>query len=200
MPVPASAAALAEGVLLGRVPDVARAISWAESADARFPELLAALFPKTGRARVTGLTGSPGAGKSTLTAALARRARARGRKVGIVAVDPSSPFSGGAILGDRIRMQAHATDDGELGSTATIPTLLPSRRQCAVSRSTSDDLPAPGGPVTPATSERPACGKSAATSGCASGASFSTRLMARATARVSPARTPAARRATRSST
>jgi LAO/AO transport system kinase len=96
------------------VPDVARAISWAESADARFPDLLAALFPKTGRARVTGLTGSPGAGKSTLTAALARRARARGRKVGIVAVDPSSPFSGGAILGDRIRMQDLYTDPGVL--------------------------------------------------------------------------------------
>lgn len=114
MPAPASAAALAEGVLLGRVPDVARAISWAESADARFPELLAALFPRTGRARVTGLTGSPGAGKSTLTAALARRARSRARKVGIVAVDPSSPFSGGAILGDRIRMQDLYTDPGVL--------------------------------------------------------------------------------------
>jgi LAO/AO transport system kinase len=114
MPVPATAAALAAGVLAGRVPDVARAISWAEGGDARFPELLAALFPKTGRARVTGLTGSPGAGKSTLTAALARRARARGRKVGIVAVDPSSPFSGGAILGDRIRMQDLYTDPGVL--------------------------------------------------------------------------------------
>jgi LAO/AO transport system kinase len=101
-------------VLAGRVPDVARAISWAESADGRFPGLLAALFAKTGRARVTGLTGSPGAGKSTLTAALARRARARGRKVGIVAVDPSSPFSGGAILGDRIRMQDLYTDPGVL--------------------------------------------------------------------------------------
>ncbi|MEO8055335.1 MAG: methylmalonyl Co-A mutase-associated GTPase MeaB [Acidobacteriota bacterium] len=114
MPVPASAAALAEGVLLGRVPAVARAISWAESADSRFPELLAALFPKTGRGRVTGLTGSPGAGKSTLTAALARRARAAGKKVGIIAVDPSSPFSGGAILGDRIRMQDLYTDPGVL--------------------------------------------------------------------------------------
>jgi LAO/AO transport system kinase len=114
MPIPATAAALAEGVLKGRVPDVARAISWAESGDARFPELLAALFPKTGRARVTGLTGSPGAGKSTLTAALARRARARGQRVGIVAVDPSSPFSGGAILGDRIRMQDLYTDPGVL--------------------------------------------------------------------------------------
>ncbi len=114
MPVPRSAADLARGVLDGRVPDVARAISWAESADARFPELLAALFPRTGRARVTGLTGSPGAGKSTLTAALARRARVRGKKVGIVAVDPSSPFSGGAILGDRIRMQDLYTDPGVL--------------------------------------------------------------------------------------
>jgi LAO/AO transport system kinase len=114
MPAPVNAAALAAGVLAGRVPDVARAISWAESGDTRFPELLAALFPRTGRARVTGLTGSPGAGKSTLTAALARRARARGRKVGIVAVDPSSPFSGGAILGDRIRMQDLYTDPGVL--------------------------------------------------------------------------------------
>ena len=114
MTVPADAATLAEGVLRGRVPDVARAISWAESGDARFPVLLAAIFPSTGRGRVTGLTGSPGAGKSTLTAALARRARARGRKVGIVAVDPSSPFSGGAILGDRIRMQDLYTDPGVL--------------------------------------------------------------------------------------
>ena len=114
MPAPRSAAALAEGVLAGRVPDVARAISWAEAGDVRFPALLAAVFPKTGRARVTGLTGSPGAGKSTLTAALARRARAVRRRVGIVAVDPSSPFSGGAILGDRIRMQDLYTDPGVL--------------------------------------------------------------------------------------
>ena len=114
MPAPRSAAALAEGVLAGRVPDVARAISWAEAGDVRFPALLAAVFPKTGRARVTGLTGSPGAGKSTLTAALARRARAVRRRVGIVAVDPSSPFSGGAILGDRNRMQDLYTDPGVL--------------------------------------------------------------------------------------
>ena len=105
---------LAEGVLAGRIPRVARAITWAESADSRFPRLLARLFPHTGRARVTGLTGSPGAGKSTLTAALARKARAAGRRVGIVAVDPSSPFSGGAILGDRIRMQDLYTDPGVL--------------------------------------------------------------------------------------
>ncbi len=114
MPPPETSAALAEGVLAGRVPAVARAISWAERGDERFPDLLTAVFSATGRARVTGLTGSPGAGKSTLTAALARRARARGRKVGIVAVDPSSPFSGGAILGDRIRMQDLYTDPGVL--------------------------------------------------------------------------------------
>jgi len=105
---------LAEGVLAGKVPSVARAISWAEGGDPRFPDLLARLFPATGRARVTGLTGSPGAGKSTLTAALARLFRKEGRRVGIVAVDPSSPFSGGAILGDRIRMQTLYTDPGVL--------------------------------------------------------------------------------------
>ncbi len=105
---------LAEGVLAGRVPAVARAITWAEGGDPRFPQLLARLFPATGRARVTGLTGSPGTGKSTLTAALARLFRKEGRRVGIVAVDPSSPFSGGAILGDRIRMQDLYTDPGVL--------------------------------------------------------------------------------------
>jgi len=105
---------LADGILAGRVPSVARAISWAEGGDPRFPELLARIYPKAGRARVTGLTGSPGAGKSTLTAALARLFRKEGRRVGIVAVDPSSPFSGGAILGDRIRMQDLYTDPGVL--------------------------------------------------------------------------------------
>ena len=107
-------AELAEGVLAGRVPAVARAISWAEGGGPAFRSLLARLYPSTGRARVTGLTGAPGAGKSTLTAALARLFRQAGRKVGIVAVDPSSPFSGGAILGDRIRMQDLYTDPGVL--------------------------------------------------------------------------------------
>lgn len=105
---------LASRVLAKKTPAVARAISWAESSDARFPGLLSLLYSKTGRARVVGLTGSPGAGKSTLTAALARLARAEGRSVGIVAVDPSSPFTGGAILGDRIRMQDLYTDPGVL--------------------------------------------------------------------------------------
>src|SRR5450830_1557588 len=114
MSADASVPVLAEGVLAGKVPAVARAISWAEGGHPGFPQLLSLVFPRTGRARVTGLTGSPGAGKSTLTAALARKARAAGRKVGIVAVDPSSPFSGGAILGDRIRMQDLYTDPGVL--------------------------------------------------------------------------------------
>jgi len=109
-----SVSELAARVLEGQVPAAARAISWAERGDARFPSLLRALHPSTGRARVVGLTGSPGAGKSTLTAALARLARAEGKRVGIVAVDPSSPFTGGAILGDRIRMQELYTDPGVL--------------------------------------------------------------------------------------
>jgi LAO/AO transport system kinase len=75
-------------------------------------ELMAALWPHLGRAAVIGLTGSPGAGKSTLTDQLARTLRAEGQKVGILAVDPTSPFTGGAILGDRIRMQRIAADPG----------------------------------------------------------------------------------------
>ncbi|MEO6326372.1 MAG: methylmalonyl Co-A mutase-associated GTPase MeaB [Thermoanaerobaculia bacterium] len=105
---------LAERVLAGTIPGVARAITWAESHDTRFAPLMQRLFPQTGRARVVGLTGSPGAGKSTLTASLARRFRAQGKRVGIIAVDPSSPFTGGAILGDRIRMQDLYTDPGVL--------------------------------------------------------------------------------------
>ena len=75
-------------------------------------EVAAALAPHTGRAHVVGLTGPPGVGKSTSTAALITALRRRDRRVGVLAVDPSSPFSGGALLGDRVRMGAHATDDG----------------------------------------------------------------------------------------
>jgi len=81
----------------------------------RSPELRAvmkAIAPLTGTARVIGLTGSPGVGKSTVTGALAAAYRAAGLRIGILAVDPTSPFSGGALLGDRVRMQDHATDDG----------------------------------------------------------------------------------------
>jgi len=75
-------------------------------------EVAAALAPHSGNAQVVGLTGSPGVGKSTSTAAMVTSLRAVGKRVGVLAVDPSSPFSGGALLGDRIRMQDHATDDG----------------------------------------------------------------------------------------
>ncbi len=75
-------------------------------------ETLAALYPLTGRADVVGITGNPGAGKSTLTDRLIEAWRARGLRVGVVAIDPSSPFTGGAILGDRVRMQRHSADPG----------------------------------------------------------------------------------------
>jgi LAO/AO transport system kinase len=83
-----------------------------EDGDPRLPELAALLAPKTGRAQIIGLTGAPGVGKSTTTNGLVRAYRAAGHRVGVLAVDPSSPFSGGAILGDRVRMQDHATDPG----------------------------------------------------------------------------------------
>ncbi|HWR35969.1 MAG TPA: methylmalonyl Co-A mutase-associated GTPase MeaB [Clostridia bacterium] len=91
---------------------LARAISTVEDHTPESTELLKALFPFSGKARIVGLTGSPGAGKSTLVDALAREYRKQQKTVGIVAVDPTSPFTGGAILGDRIRMQAHHADAG----------------------------------------------------------------------------------------
>lgn len=91
---------------------LARAITAVEERTKESHELLRALFPYSGRARVVGLTGAPGSGKSTLTDQLAREYRKRQQSVGIVAVDPTSPFTGGAILGDRIRMQRHHADPG----------------------------------------------------------------------------------------
>ncbi len=91
---------------------VARLISLVEDADPALPEVAAALTPYTGGAQVIGLTGAPGVGKSTSTNELVRALRATGTRVGVLAVDPSSPFTGGAILGDRVRMQDHATDPG----------------------------------------------------------------------------------------
>src|SRR5436189_2785723 len=87
-----------------------QAISLIESADPRAEDLLAQIYPQTGRARILGITGSPGAGKSTLVAALAKHYRKEDKRVGIIAVDPTSPFTGGAILGDRIRMAELYTD------------------------------------------------------------------------------------------
>src|SRR5262249_38025698 len=103
---------LAEKVLAGDGRAAARLM---RDLDDRIPSAideLRALHPHTGRAFVLGVTGNPGAGKSTVVDALIERYRKRGDRVGVVAVDPTSPFSGGAILGDRIRMQRHATDDG----------------------------------------------------------------------------------------
>jgi LAO/AO transport system kinase len=91
---------------------VARLISLVEDGGPDLRAVAAALAPHTGRAYVVGLTGPPGVGKSTTTSELVRALRARGRRVGVLAVDPSSPFSGGALLGDRVRMGEHATDDG----------------------------------------------------------------------------------------
>ncbi len=103
--------------LVGRARDgvpraIARLLSLVEDAHPQLPEVAAALTPHTGHARVIGLTGPPGVGKSTSTSSLLTALRAEGLRVGVLAIDPSSPFSGGALLGDRIRMTEHATDPG----------------------------------------------------------------------------------------
>ncbi|MFD4142517.1 MULTISPECIES: methylmalonyl Co-A mutase-associated GTPase MeaB [unclassified Streptomyces] len=96
----------------GRPRAVARLISLVEGASPQLREVMAALAPLTGGAYVVGLTGSPGVGKSTSTSALVSAYRRAGKRVGVLAVDPSSPFSGGALLGDRVRMSDHASDPG----------------------------------------------------------------------------------------
>ncbi|NNE64955.1 MAG: methylmalonyl Co-A mutase-associated GTPase MeaB [Pyrinomonadaceae bacterium] len=101
---------LVERLLRGETRAVARAISHVEDGTAEAPGIMKGVFPKTGNALVVGITGSPGAGKSSLVDKLALHYREKDEKVGIIAVDPSSPFSGGAILGDRIRMQTLGLD------------------------------------------------------------------------------------------
>jgi LAO/AO transport system kinase len=91
---------------------LARLVSLVEDASPQLRSIMTAIAPLTGHAHVVGLTGSPGVGKSTVAGALVRSYRDQGLRVGVLAVDPSSPFSGGALLGDRVRMQEHATDDG----------------------------------------------------------------------------------------
>jgi LAO/AO transport system kinase len=108
--VPTSLAA--SQILNGNKLQIARAISAVEDGSDEATELLKEIFPHTGRGTVIGITGAPGAGKSTLVDRMAALYRSRGETVGIIAVDPSSPFTGGAILGDRIRMQGMATDSG----------------------------------------------------------------------------------------
>jgi LAO/AO transport system kinase len=105
-------AVLADHVALGETRAIARALRDVDDRVAGYLDLLKALFPKTGKAWIVGVTGNPGAGKSTLTDRLIDALRKTGRKVGVLCVDPSSPYTGGAILGDRIRMTRHANDAG----------------------------------------------------------------------------------------
>src|SRR5215470_7779368 len=101
-----------ERLCSGDVRAVSRAISAIEDHQPEAEELLRVLFSRTGKAYLTGVTGAPGTGKSTLVDRLAAHYRAKQEQVGVIAVDPTSPYSGGAILGDRIRMQGHASDSG----------------------------------------------------------------------------------------
>jgi len=110
--VPPAIQAIVADVLAGKTRAVARAMSLAEGRSKEGEILMAELHRHAGRAHVIGLTGVPGAGKSTMVAALTRQFRKLGKTVGIIAIDPSSPFSGGAILGDRVRMTGFAEDEG----------------------------------------------------------------------------------------
>lgn len=106
----ASVPDLVERARTGDARAVARLISLVEDASPLLREVMAGLAPYTGNAQIVGITGSPGVGKSTSTSAMVKALRATDKRVGVLAVDPSSPFSGGALLGDRVRMQDHATD------------------------------------------------------------------------------------------
>ena len=103
---------LTDKILGGDVRSIARGISLVENSQPEATELLKILYPRTGRAYLIGITGPPGGGKSTLVDKLIKHYRSQKLMVGVLAVDPSSPFSGGALLGDRVRMQQHSTDDG----------------------------------------------------------------------------------------
>jgi len=103
---------LTKGVLKGHRRSIAKAITLIENNEPDARKIVSKLYPKTGNAHVIGVTGPTGSGKSTLIEKLIRELRKRGKTVGVVAVDPTSPFTGGAFLGDRVRMQEHSTDEG----------------------------------------------------------------------------------------
>ncbi len=103
---------MVERILQGDTRAIARAISWIENEHPEKESMINAVYPYGGKAAVWGITGPPGSGKSSLVNLIIQHGRAKGQKIAVIAVDPSSPFSGGAILGDRIRMQKHATDSG----------------------------------------------------------------------------------------
>lgn len=112
MPVSADPARAVGRARAGDARALARLVSLVENGAPQLRAIMKSLVPLSGRARVIGLTGAPGVGKSTVTGALVSAYRKRGLRVGVLAVDPTSPFSGGALLGDRVRMQDHATDEG----------------------------------------------------------------------------------------
>ncbi|HEX5187925.1 MAG TPA: methylmalonyl Co-A mutase-associated GTPase MeaB [Streptosporangiaceae bacterium] len=112
MPADTRAEALVAAARDGDARSLARLVSMVENGSAELRPVMRAVAPFAGHARVVGLTGSPGVGKSTVTSALVRAYRGLGRRVGVLAVDPTSPFTGGALLGDRVRMQDHAIDNG----------------------------------------------------------------------------------------
>jgi LAO/AO transport system kinase len=124
---------LADRVLAGDVRAAARLMRLIDDAQPEAEAALRELWPKTGRAQIVGITGNPGAGKSTLVDRLVHHLRAAGKTVGVLAVDPTSPFTGGAILGDRIRMQDHALDAGVF-----IRSLATRGQLGGLSRATSD--------------------------------------------------------------
>ncbi len=125
--------ALADRVLSGDVRAAARLMRLIDDAQPEAEEALRKLWPRTGRAQIVGITGNPGAGKSTLVDRLVAHLRVKGKTVGVLAVDPTSPFTGGAILGDRIRMQDHALDSGVF-----IRSLATRGQLGGLSRATSD--------------------------------------------------------------
>ncbi|HEV1996717.1 MAG TPA: methylmalonyl Co-A mutase-associated GTPase MeaB [Candidatus Dormibacteraeota bacterium] len=126
---------LADRLLAGEIRALARAISLVERDDPQMLELLAALQPHTGRAYLLGITGPPGSGKSTLVDGMVEALRRQDKTVGVIAVDPNSPFTGGAVLGDRVRMQRHSLDPGvfvrSMGARGHLGGLAGASRQAA---------------------------------------------------------------------